>query len=195
MAGTVIVVALFSLWSLTPGVSLLGSGGCCQWGRPSGLSPVLLCGSSPTIPCPECCPGKCCEREWASSLAVLLCTFWEFGPGFIIAAEFSFATELNNQAEMNGNHNCEPFHMGHIRACCRPGFLFGRCDLWHFIILFSSILKMIKLNFSVGNTDSFYKDSIFGVFSFFLFICLFLKREQEQFVPIPKAISCGIEFV
>lgn len=83
------------------------------------------------------------EKELANG-AVLACTSWGSGPGSIIAGEFSFSTELDDKAEINGNHNCKPFHMGHIRAHNRPGFLLGRHDLCHFIILFSSILKMVK---------------------------------------------------
>lgn len=171
MAGTVIVVVLFPLWSLIPRIPLLSSGGCCQWGRPSGLSPELLCGSSPTIPCPECCPGKCCGGERASWWGCAALYFFHVWPWVYNCSRIFLCNWAEDQAEINGNHKCEPFHMGHIRACCRPGFLLGRSDLWNFIILFSSILKMIKNWIFLWETQILF---IKIVSLFFTFSCLFI---------------------
>lgn len=178
---------LFLLLPLSPGV---------PWTQEF---PSWVLGTAVNYSIQDAAQGNAVGEKGPANGAVLLYTSWGFGPRINNCSSIFLCNWAENQAEKNGSHNCEPFHMGHIRACCRPGLLLGRSDLWHFIILLSSALKIIKnWIFLWGTQIHFIKIPSLGFFFLvfsYLFIYLFLKREKKRFVSISKAVSRGFQFV
>lgn len=135
------------------GSRTLGSG--CHWGLDHSPVPVP-------------CPALCGLMEGAAGGAVPTGASRGPGPGSLIAGESVLKSWAAQQREDKWEP-CKPFRTGHIRPQNGPGLLLGRhmcfVTLHHAIFIYFETGQ--KLDFPLGNTNSFLKYCLFCLFVYF----------------------------